>query len=89
MGCASSTRKPSTTSTITTSSTGQLAPTKSLTSNSSWVRKGRVSIWSNIGLNWGRTKVIRIAMTATISTLRMMGYIRLLPTCWFILCSRS
>ena len=88
-GCASRSLPPKTMSAAATSSTGQLVPTKSLTSNSSWVRNGRVSIWSNIGLNCGRTKVIKIAITPTMSTDRIMGYIMLLPTCWFILCSRS
>ena len=88
-GWASKMRPPKISSSTTTISTGQFAPTKSLMSNSSWVKNGSVSIWSNIGLNCGSTNVIKIARTATISTPKMMGYIRLLPTCWFILCSRS
>ena len=88
-GCTSTILPPKTSSAMTTSSTGQFAPTKSLMVNKISVGSGSVSIWSNIGLNCGSTNVIRIAMTATISMARMMGYIRLLPTCWFILCSRS
>ena len=43
----------------------------------------------DIGMNCGTTKPIKMAMTATIITDKMIGYIRLLPTCWLTLCSRS
>ena len=88
-GWASAMRPPTTKKAATKMISTQLAETKSDTANKTTVGSGRESICSNIGMNWGTTKPIKIAITPTIMTDRMMGYIKLLPTCWLTLCSRS
>ena len=88
-GCASAMRQPTTKNAMTKSSSTQLALIKSDTANKIAVGSGSDPICSNIGMNCGTTKPIKMAMTATIITDKMIGYIRLLPTCWLTLCSRS
>ena len=88
-GSAISRRMPITTAKTASASPNQWWATVSLMWNSSSVSGGRVSIWSNKSLNCGMTKVISTMTTPTVSTAKISGYIILLPTCWFILCSRS